>query len=272
MRGVLIAAGILAFASATTAGELPTPRSEESLIGYSWIVAPKLDLDQPPYKGSQWVIPRDIRLNLHSFQALQRINAYVPFSSIDRLPDADLPVVHIDTANVTGKRLIQEFIHQDPRYVPIIDGDWVVVMPTRAVADPDYPLNMVVDRVTVKDVNLERLASAIHVRLKQTTGRQVFFRLRSSAFGQRDVEHITLDLSSRTVRAILLEGAAQGNCTLEFSVSPKRGEQDISFEPVAFSPEWFVVSLPWLTPIPAPILAVLERRHREGLATPGWHP
>lgn len=165
-----------------------------------------------------WRIPGPVRIDAPSCQALKHVRILVPFSASECLPYSDDddpgPRVHIDTADVTGEQLVAEFLRQDPRYTAIIDQDWVVVLPTRAVRDPDYPLNVVVDRIAVEDVTIHKLASEVHLRVKETLGKDLRF-LPNNPSPRRVV---TLDVSSRTVRSILLDAAAAYGGSMEFYV------------------------------------------------------
>lgn len=223
------------------------------------------------------------RTGLSSNQALRDIVHEVPFVSIDVLRGAEEPgpLIRVSTAGSIGERIINGFIQQDPRYTAIIDGDWIVVMPTRAVGDARYPLNIIMNHFAVKDLNPEELASAVHLQLKMTTGREIFFRFQETDLygGCRAFEPLTLHLSSRTVRSILLEGVMQRRCSLEFSVAQEDGRTVVSFTPRPLPLSWFSVKpkvgsydTPHRVQVPPSVIEVLKRRHREGLATPEWRP
>lgn len=207
-----------------------------------------------------------------SNSALQRIWAYVPFTAIDLQPERATPFagITITTTDVTGEQLIQEFIRQDPRYTAIVDGDWVVVMPTRAVADPVYPLNIVVDHLKIENASLEELASAIAGRIKKSAdsdilcGRDVcfYFRLFIRTPPHSCNEFITLDLSSRTVRSLLLDGAAQNGCSLQFTVDREKRAVNI----IANRMGWGA----WWLGLPPEAHDILNRREKEELHLPEW--
>ncbi len=258
MTGMLIVVALLAMGCASAGGDGREQRAPPPPIAYSWVVSTNVRMDGSSRRGL-----RDVRY-------------HVPFTAIDVIPDGEgiSPNVHIETTGVTGEQLIREFMRQDPRYAAVVEGDWVVVMPTGAVADADYPLNLVVDNIKVTKVSMEELSSAIHLQLKRSTGKEIYFRLENANLFNKlisiEPEHLTLDLSSRTVRAILLEGSAQGGRSLEFLVSHEDGKTIVNYFPHPLGPHWYVVSRPYDIPIPPDILAVLERRRREGLATPGW--
>lgn len=223
------------------------------------------------------------RTGLSSDQALRDIVHDVPFVSIDILRGAGEPgpSIMVSTVGSTGERIINRFIRQDPRYAAIIDADWVVVMPTRAVDDARYPLNIIMNHFAVKNVNPEELASAVHLQLKIATGREIFFRFQETDLygGCQGFEPLALDLSSRTVRSILLEGVMQRGCSLEFSVTQEDGRTVVSFTPRPLPMSWYSLKpkfgsydTPHRVQVPPSAIRVLERRHREGLATPEWRP
>lgn len=238
------------------------------LLSFDWHQA---HADERPALDSKpiaflWTIPGRVDIDKPSCQAVKKIRMLLPFMATD-CPVSDVgvePHVRIDTVGVTGEQLIAEFLRQDPRYAAIVDEDWVVVMPAYAVGDPAYPLNTRVDHVSVKDKTLYELMSAIHLRVKQTTGRDLYFLPNNPNSRQA----VTLDLSSRTVRSILLDAAIAYSASLEFVV----GRNGFQFFQNGFGGEirgdrliddWD--SLIETNALPQRIREILERRRQQGL-------
>lgn len=243
---------LLALVSGCAHGHQNPPRNEGP-IAYSWPV-------------------KKVHAGFSANPTLQDILRAVPFTAVDIQPaDYSPPFVHIDTAGVMGEDVIREYVRQDPRYAAVLEGDWVVIMSTIAVADPDYPLNLIVDHIAARGVSIEQISSSIHLRLKATKGREIYFRQTGGLFGSTDIEHVTLNLSSRTVRSVLLEAAIQASCSLELSITQEKGMTVVNYRPWGMPLGWGAVH-PAYNTAPVSIISVLKRRHREGLATPGWHP
>lgn len=189
-------------------------------------------------------------IDLHPCSALYDLHFFIPFLGTDCI-DSDgsnsaVPVIHIDTANVAGRFLIHEFLRQDPRYTAIIDGDFVIIMSSRAATDPDYLLNLIVDRFVVKNARVSEVGRLLAQELEKKTGRKI-----SQVPATNKHIFATLDLSSRTARNIMLEAAAQENGSVQFRV-----DEDDTFWYYERSTAWNRI---WKTYSPE-VEAVLKRR------------
>lgn len=205
-------------------------------------------------------VKRRVRIiDFPSCTALHSLRVFVPFLGTDCIGSDGTgsaePVIHIDTVNATGRFLINEFLRQDPRYTAIIDGDFVVIMSSRAAADPDYLLNLVVDRFVVKDTRLSEVARLLARELEKKTGRRIGYLPATDGYISA-----TLDLSSRTARNIMLEAAAENNYdSVQFEVI-----EDDTFRYYESGTAWDPI---WETYSPE-VEAVLKRR---GVRKGPWH-
>lgn len=223
-------------------------------IAYAWPVQGKASIHGPPYL------------------VMNNLRTKIPFLSGDLIDASSWPVVHIETENVSGRFLIEEFLRQDPRYTAVVDGDFVVIMSTWAAADKDYPLSQVIDRIVLREALVVEVVDAVCVKLSSMTGRDTWF-----SGGRRDGDRVTIELSSRTARNILMEAATQNNDSLAFH--PVR--QDVDFEPKRGvkvhgdffeymengfgNPHPLTTMLHFNHPLPPGIRAILERREDEML-------
>lgn len=279
MRIFLAFSGSVGMACATPQTKHAPSRAQDGaagLIAYAWPI-------------------EKIRIAGPTAQALDEIMHHVPFLAVDVLPedrfqDPNHPpygmridtsaitnnYIQIDTEAATGRQIIDEFLRQEPRYTALEDGDWVILMPKGLAEDPSYPLNIVVDHVTVSHSNLVEAAVPVVERAGQIVGRRIFVRdmpLSLSRLQSLAPPSFHMSLSSRTVRNMILEASANVFQPVRLLVSNENGDQVINFTPSAFPSSWFRVNpIRKDSRVPRSVIRVLERRHREGLATPQWHP
>lgn len=279
MRIVLAFSGSVGMACATPQAKHEPSRAQDGdagLIAYAWPI-------------------EKIRIAGPAAQALDEIMYHVPFLAVDVLPEDRFPdpkyppygmridtsaitknYIHIDTESVTGKQIIDEFLRQEPRYTALVDGDWIILMPKGSAEDPSYPLSIVVDHVTVNYSSLAEAAVPVVERAGQIAGRRIFVRdmpLSLSRLMSLVPQSFHMSLSSRTVRNMLLEASVNMFQPVRLLVSNENGDQVINFTPSAFPSSWFRVNpIRRDSRVPRSVIRVLERRHREGLATPEWRP